>query len=160
MPQSVSCHEVVLCGIYKLALHLETFSGDYFSCDMERDNRNDGSCQIRQDTGDSFDFTWRQGRTPTGSSFDRRFEDGSRYVYDEVQETHVAWGNWNGSSASITTECHPNQTASAFRLLMLLCLVCHRYPVTGPERAQTGNYYLYIEASGRRNNEVARYVYT
>ena len=82
--------------------------GDYFSCDMERDSRNDFVCQIRQDTSDQFDWTWRQGRTPTGTSFDRRLPDG------------------------------------------------RRIPVTGPERAQTGAYYLYIEASGRRNNEVAR----
>ena len=82
--------------------------GDYFSCDMERDARNEFVCQIRQDTSDQFDWTWRQGRTPTGTSFDRRLPDG------------------------------------------------RRIPVTGPERAQTGAYYLYIEASGRRNNEVAR----
>lgn len=85
-------------------------SGDYYSCDMERDARNDVQCQIRQDTSDQFDWSWRQGRTPTGASFDRRFEDGTRY------------------------------------------------PVTGPERAQSGTFFLYIEASGRRNDEVARCV--
>ena len=35
-------------------------------------------------------------------------------------------------------------------------LPSRRYPVTGPEGAQSGTFYLYIEASGRRNNEVAR----
>ncbi len=31
-----------------------------------------------------------------------------------------------------------------------------RYPVTGPDGAQEGAYYLYIEASGRPANDVAR----
>ena len=94
--------------LYQWVHHYGFVIGDYFSCNMERDARNDGACQIRQDTADQFDWTWRQGRTPTGSSFDRRFADGSRY------------------------------------------------PVTGPLRAQGGTFYLYIEASGRRNGEIAR----
>ncbi len=28
-----------------------------------------------------FDWTWRTARTPTGTSFDRRFPDGSRSVF-------------------------------------------------------------------------------
>jgi len=33
----------------------------------------------------------------------------------------------------------------------------YRYPVTGPEAALQGHYYIYIEASGQYRDSVARY---
>jgi len=35
----------------------------------------------------------------------------------------------------------------------------YRYPVTGPESAVQGHYYIYIEASGQYRDSVARFVF-
>ena len=83
---------------------------DYFSCDIERDARNDQQCLIRQDNSDNFDWTRMSSMTPSGQSHKRRIGG-------------------------------------------------QRYPVTGPEHAMSGNYYLYAEASGRSNHQVARLGY-
>ena len=33
-----------------------------------------------------------------------------------------------------------------------------KYPVTGPERAQSGSYYLFVESSNKANDQMGRYV--
>jgi hypothetical protein len=49
-------------------------TGDFFSCDVEQDARQNSFCRLRQCTNDQFDWTRQSGRTPTGARFDRRLD--------------------------------------------------------------------------------------
>ena len=74
---------------------------------MERNDVMDDMCRIIQDDNDTFDWVRGNGRTPSGSSFDRRIDN-------------------------------------------------NLFPVTGPNAAEKGQYYYFIEATGLQGRKIAR----
>ena len=48
---------------------------DLVSCDFESAATENSICRVRQDTRDNFDWSFTQGRTPSGANYERRIND-------------------------------------------------------------------------------------
>jgi len=102
-------------------------AGPWLSCDMERAAAADASCRLRQVTSDNFDWTRIAGRTVS-----------------EQTERQTDRQTGRSTGRTVSGRLSERRVGS------------YRYPVTGPESAIQGRYYIYIEASGQFRDSVAR----
>ncbi len=81
-------------------MHFKTvplFSEYSYDCDFENIEPSGGSCRVRQDLTDDFDWTKRIGKTPSGALFNRTINNlnypvtgpsqaktGNYYLYSEA----------------------------------------------------------------------------